>query len=344
MTIDVEQLTAAHDTEVESFLDELSRTSPAVLGYHYPFYRDMLVELGIGSPIYLGARRGDKLVGLMPIFVRESEVGIAYCSLPYFGPNAGVLCASGPESDGIHEALLSELIAKARDSNALSCAVYTPFLFADFSHYDARRPDAMVERFTQFSHIKNVEWDSSIRYDLRRAERLGVRLSTESSASTFDEFYSIYAENCAENGIPLKPKQCIEKLAAPNVLGRRSSAYFAYDVNRLIGGLLVVHSPVTVSYYIPCTRRESRPLQPGTALIDKAFRDMQAAGMRIWNWESSPRRGAGVYQFKGKWNATEASYRIYVWCFRGLQFLRQIGRARLAACFPHYFVYPYDRL
>lgn len=343
MTIDVEELTAAHDVEVEAFLDDLSRQTPAVLAYHYPFYRDMLSASGIGRPLYFGARHNSTLVGLLPVFVRETEIGTAYCSLPFFGPNAGVLCAGGELSRLIHSELISHLLMRARADTVLSCSVYTPLGFTDYARYDGFLPDAVVEKFTQCNQVGRAEWNGFIRNRLRRAGRLNVTISTDNDPSRFDQFYSIYSENCRDYGIPLKPKACLEALVAPPILHRRSRIYYALQNDELIGALLVVHSPATVSYYVPCTRHDARQLQPGTLLVDRAFRDMRDAGVRNWNWESSPSRESGVYEYKRKWGAEDSGYRIYVWCCRGVDELQRIGCQRLANEFPYFFVFPFDR-
>ena len=112
----------------------------------------------------------------------------------------------------------------------------------------------------------------------------------------------------------------------------------------MIGGLLIIHSPLTVSYYIPCTRTSARTLQPGALLINRASLDAQAHGIRYWNWEGSPSREDGVYRFKEKWGSVEGAYRIYVKAFRSLEIFRQLGKEHLARQFPFYFVYPFDRL
>ena len=112
----------------------------------------------------------------------------------------------------------------------------------------------------------------------------------------------------------------------------------------MIGGLLIVRSPTTASYYVPCTLPQARTLQPGSVLVDRAVEEMRAAGVRTWNWESSPSRDSGVYRYKKKWNSNEAAYRIYIWCSGGLEPLQEVGQERLATEFPHFFVYPFDRL
>lgn len=344
MSIDIEELTAVHDAEVEEFLNRLSLESPAVLAYHYPFYRDMLVESGVGRPLFLGARLGADLVGLLPALVRETEVGTAICSLPFFGPNAGVICNESALTQSIHAALIGELLTRARAARALSCAVYTPLMFTDFSQYDAFTPTAAVEKFTQHNDVVNSEWNGFIRNRLRRAERLDVTITTENTPTRFDEFYAIYSENCGDYGIPLKPKTCVEKLLSPALQGRRSQVYYALQQDQMIGALLLMKSPSTVSYYIPCTRHDARNLQPGTLLVDRAFRDARAEGARVWNWESSPSRESGVYEYKRKWGAVESSYRIYVWCPRGVDALRRIGSETLVRSFPYFFIFPFNQL
>jgi hypothetical protein len=340
----IEELGPSQDDELSEFLDRLCDGSPSVLGYHYPCYRDVLVSLQIGQPAFLSARRNGVLVGVLPLFLRRSEVGLAYSSLPFFGPNAGVLCVDGFLGEEIHFALLHAFLDKVREEKAVSCSLYTPFLFRDFSWYDQFRPDIVVDRTTLYTDLANAEWNSSIQYDLRRARRLGVGVTSEVTPERLDAFYAIYCRNCSDRSIPIKARECVSLLVRPEILGRHTRIYFAMKEGEVIAGLLVVFSPATASYYIPCTRDDARTLQPGTLLVDNAVRDLRAAGVRFWNWEASPDPESGVYRYKKKWNSIEASYRIYIWCPGGVEPLRRIGKDRLRDSFPAFFVYPYDQL
>jgi len=343
-SVRIEELKPSHDAELMQFLNVLSLKSPSVLGYHYPFYRDMLMSLGIGKPCFLGARLDGALVGVLPTFMRQSTDGIVYSSLPFFGANGGILCASGSLDQDIHLALLGHLLDRVRQEKALSCSVYTPFLFDDFPWYECFQPDVVVDKTTLHTDLANSEWNSSIQYDLRRARRLGVEVSREVTSERLDAFYAIYCKNCLDRSIPLKPRDCVEFLIRPENLGRRTQIYFALQEGELIAGLLIVFSPATVSYYIPCTRDDARTLQPGTLLVDAAIQDMRSNGLRFWNWEGSPDRESGVYRYKKKWNSRESSFRIYLWCPCGVDPLKKIGKDRLRDQFPTFFVYPYDRL
>jgi hypothetical protein len=267
-----------------------------------------------------------------------------YCSLPFFGPNAGVLCHDGPSGREIHRWLLGKLLDRARQERALSCSVYTPFLFSEFSWYDHFPPDVVVPKTTLYTDLASAEWNSSIQYDLRRARRLGVEVCCDATPERLAAFYDIYRQNCADRGIPLKPRECLDFLARPELLTRRTRIYFALRGDEMIAGLLVVFSASTASYYIPCSRDDAKTLQPGTLLIDSAVRDLRASGVRFWNWEGSPSPESGVYKYKKKWNSVESSYRVYIWCPCGTEELRRIGKDRLRDGFPAFFVYPYDQL
>jgi len=319
--------------------------SPSVLAYHYPFYRDMLVAIGVGQPVYLGAWLDGHLVGMLPAFYRESAAGVVFSSLPYFGPNAGVLCSAEDLRAGVHAVLLKALLDRANLAGALACSVYTPFLFSEFALYEAAMQDALVvDRATQYLDLSAAPLNKDLSYDLRKASGHGVEVSQEITSEAIDAFYTVYAQNCRDHGIPVKSRRSVEALTGPGCLGRWTDLYLARHEGQLIGGLLVLRSPQTVSYYMPCTRRDARSLQPGTLLADHAMRNARARGVRFWNWESSPSRTSGVYRFKKKWGSLESAYRIYVQPLRPSGTFDQMSAQGIAEHFPDYYVYPFGLL
>ncbi len=344
MSLEVVELSSADDESLTRFLDSLAQHSGSVLAYHYPFYRNMLEKIGVGRPIYLGVRRSGLLCGYLPVFLKQSAAGSVLCSLPFFGPNAGVLCAY-EDRVGVHAALLEELLRLAKAVNALSCSVYTPFLFKEFALYASSFGEAVaVDKFTQYLDLQTVQWSGDIERKLRRAQRASVRVSCEITPERLRDFYEIYCQNCEDYGIPQKPWECIESLTSENLRGGFTQLYFAILEDKVIAGLLVLFSRVTASYYIPCSLEEHRSHQPGTLLVDRAVRDARSRGLKYFNWESSPGRDSGVYTFKKRWGALEESYRIYIKAFQSEEKIRQLGRDRITKEFPYYFVWPFDRL
>jgi hypothetical protein len=334
--MEITHLTREHDGALTRFLDALGADSPSVLGYHYPFYRDVLDELGVGTPHYLGVLdAAGELLACLPGFVRRTEVGTVYSSLPFFGPNAGVLCRPERAAE-LQGPLLGAALAFVRSQpNPLSASFYTPLL-GPMEGYDSALPQALVvERFTQYQALDKV--DSERKYDVRKADASGV-VVTHCPPEHWDALYDLYADNCREFGIPLKPRAAVRGLLERG--GERVRSYLAWREGALVAGLILLQSPQTVSYYLPALRSEARVYQPTVKLIDHAMRQARASGRRYWNWESSPGRQSGVYFFKRKWGAVESRYRIYVHLLCPEERLRGLGRDRLEQAFPYFFVYP----
>lgn len=344
--ITVRELEANDDADHCAFLDQLAVSSASVLAYHYPFHRDLLAAVGMGDPAYFGAWLEGELVGLLPGFLQTGPPGSVYCSMPYFGPTSGVLCASGGHQVAIHEALLNAVLSTLRERGDVLCAsFYTPLFFDAFEIYDTLLPDAtIVDKFTQFQYLSDYHPNRSLRYDLRKAQDNGVTITDEISPIAADDFFKIYKQNCLDNGVPLKDKTVIDYLLSASGREKHVRSYFAHREGRMIGGLIYLLSPSTASYWIPASLDSERSLQPGTALLDHGIREAQALGLRVWNWESSPSRDSGVYAFKKKWGSSEAAYRIYVMPFVDRERLRDLGQAEIETHYPFYFVYPFNRL
>lgn len=342
----VRWLTPGDDQNYSDFLDRLSADNPAVLGYHYPFYRDAMLLINIGTPKYAGFFDAGILRGVLPGFQTRADVGSVYCSLPFFGPNGGVLCEDNACTEIIHSVLISFVLEEfSREKNPITASFYSSFLFERFSYYRINiAPLVVTYRSTQMMEIDERIWDSKIRYDIRRAQNAGITISEECNEMNIEMLYNIYFENCRDYGIPVKPKIVIDALANWKNATDHVCFYFALFEGRIIGGLIGVYSPSTLSYYLPCTKDSFRTLQPGTLLVDYAYQKARKKGIKYWNWESSPNIDSGVYKFKKKWGSTPVEYQIFTYRFADKSIIQKLGREGLLKEFPYYFVYPFQEL
>jgi hypothetical protein len=226
----------------------------------------------------------------------------------------------------------------------LTASFYTPFLFDRYELYEQVLPGALVvERFTQHLYLPDLLTDPHGRR-LLATEARGVEIRTSLTPERIAALYEVYRANCVAAEIPLKPLRAVEQVMTAGREAGRARCYFAYHGGELIGGLVVLWGPSTVSYWLPCTRPDMRRFQSGTALAAQAMRDALAGGLRFWNWEGSPSRDSGVYRFKAKWGSVESGYRIYVRSFASPEMFRRIGADRLAGDFPNFYVYPFQLL
>lgn len=342
----VAPLTSSEDGELTDFLGQLAETRPALaLAYHAPFHRDLMRTHGIGTPSWLGARRDGRLVGVLPTVVRRSDTGTVLCSLPFFGPNAGPLCHAKDAAEAVPALVSAARGILAAQPDPLSMTLYGGLDLADDDLLAAAMPEAVViERFSQVTDLDGTPWSKGMRYDIRRAHALGLTIDDAVTDNRVAEMYALYRQNCADAGIPLKPFALLADLAAQARPEGPVRLSFAFHDGRMVAALMVLWGPRTVSYYLPCTLAEARALQPGVALIDAAATQARAAGRTLWNWEGSPSRECGVYKFKARWNTREVPFRIRVEAWAPLDRFRALGRERIAAAFPGFFVYPFNLL
>jgi hypothetical protein len=355
----VDVLRPQDDAEVVKFLDQVGEApnGAMVLGYHYPENREML--LGVLQPeahaCYFAARSTatGELQGILPGFMKHARGLACYNSLPFFGPNVGVLAAAhgGNEYAQIAGALHAAAIDYARGQGALTAVFYSAFnpAGADLGHssFEGDPGVIQVERLTQYldlSGLTEPNWPADIRYDLRKARGAGVEVCEDVCPDDIGDIFEIYQANCTQHGIPLKPRSCIESLVKARPSSCRIRAYTAKLAGKTIGALIVLWGPKTASYFLPCSSAEHRSLQPGSLLIDHACRDALSHGIRYWNWESSPNRDGGVFRFKKKWGSIETPFRLIVVPLTSLESLNALGPDAIAAAFPFFYVFPFDRL
>jgi len=321
-------------------------TSPALLGYHTPAYMNMLTRVLHDNPLYLAAFAGGELAAFMPLRWRTGSLGPVINGLPFFGPNGGPVFTRTAHSnmECAVRALMVELLNMAEELDAVSVALYTPFLEKKFPLDDAFQPDRVVERFTQYLSLPSgsdpVRWPTRSRRAVVRAKKneCTVRVGTSDDLPTL---LSIYLENCTAAAIPLKPDTYFYRVV--NDLCPAGIARFtvAEHHGRIVACLVTIQGGITVSYNVPCSRKEDRALQGNSLLIDESVHHFKQLGYRYWNWESSASRQHPVYEFKSNWGSVEALYSILLRYPRGLEAFARASAQDVAEAYPFYFVIPF---
>ncbi len=333
------------DIELTQFLDKLSLSENAVLGYHYPFYGKMLKSIEIGEPFYLGLYDKNELVAFLPGFVKNEKQGNVYSSLPFFGPNAGILCQT--QNKIIYSnALLAFLENYLAQNNFISASIYSSFL-AEQASEDKLFEDfatTKIEKFTSYIALEKLSISTKIAYDIRKAEKEGVLVSREITDFKVSELYKIYHQNCIDFDIPIKPQKCIQFLAHEATKSDAVTFYFAELEGQIIGALIMIWSKAVASYYLPCSLNEFRTYQSNTLLINTALEEAKNRNIKIWNWESSPSVASGVYKFKKKWGSEDTTYNIFLKLLENEDFFVKLGKENISKLYPNFFVFPFNKL
>ena len=341
-------LTSQKDKEINDFHNDSGRNNPTFLGYHYPNYRDMLEKIGIGEPLYIGMQdQQEKLVALLSGFIKTQKEGTVYSSLPFFGPNAGVISKfENPENDKIHKNILSFLLKHLNQYHMISASIYSNFFDNTDTNFlqEYMQETIVIDKFTNYLPLQNFQLSSSLEYDIRKALKSGVKIRNASDDNDVDAIFEIYIKNCTDYGIPPKPKECLKELVKQGGYLETTKTYIAEYENKIIGALIMIYSPSTASYYLPCSLHEFRSYQPSTLLINHAIQESIKKGILVWNWESSPSKDSGVYKFKKKWGSLDGSYKIFVKAYKPNSFFKQLGKVEIDRLYPNFFVFPFNLL
>jgi hypothetical protein len=356
--VSASSLEALDEPEYLAFLEQFKERPGVALSYHYPYYLRFLSRQAYpGSSIRMvHSRDGEgRLTGVLPALHLRNDSLNVWLSLAYYGPNAGALTSQDDP-----ETVLSLLEGALRDAEDLNCdsmAVYSP-LWADPDLYlqGLASPDFTLERRSQALDLNSYErietdgetvgsvWPKKVRYDIRRAQRNGVMVRKIESEQELERVWEIYSEHSLEVGIPVKPFDHL--LALYNDAGDAGIFLCSEHEQQIVAGLVCLMGGGVLSYYLPCTRREARHLQPGLLLLDRAVDLAVSSGCRLLNFESSPGDESPTYQFKSRSGGVPIPYYVFVKLLRpdALTRYRQLGRNILKVAAPQAFIIPFEAL
>ena len=352
----MEAVTAGNVDEAEyvGFLDGFGARRGAALAYHYPFYLRFLADIVYpGSRLRFVSARDPSgvLMGMMPaLHVRTRHLNV-WLSLAYFGPNGGALVR---DAGVVPEPAVVTALTRAAtvDACGLGCGsmtIYTP-LGADAAPYreGLGGADFDVRRTAQVMPIPadagQSPWPRKVRYDIRRAAAMGVSVRPMGHEGDLEAVWSIYRDTCQDLGIPVKP---LDHLRCLYRTARERGVFLAAEhEGEIVGGLVAFVGGGVLSYYLPCTRPDKRPLQPGLALLDRAVAGARGAGGRLLNFEGSPGVDSSVFRFKERCGGQPVDYRVLVKLLRPgvLEGYRALSCEGLTREAPQAFIVPFEAL
>lgn len=140
------------------------------------------------------------------------------------------------------------------------------------------------------------------RYEVRRAEKLGITVEASNSEETFREFHKVQAETARrQHFIPPSLKML---LAEREAFGDNAIIYIAKSEEKPVAYGLVIYNDNEAEYYEAASTELNRKLPGAYALIWQAIKDLKAKGIKRFNlWGIAPpnqphHRYAGVTTFK----------------------------------------------
>jgi hypothetical protein len=349
MTLSIECLSPEDGTDYESFV----RSIPTALFYASLGYRNLLKSFLEAEDHYFIARNKEgRIVGALPSFIKEvSGKGSVANSLPFYGSHGGVI-TENPQGE-IAGTLLTYFRKFVAERGCISSTVITSPFDSDLAQYETCTGfTASDSRIGQMTPLPSVVEDPraavmhalhhKTRNMVRKAEKLGIIVTSEQQQGGFSFLAQTHATNMAEIGGLAKPARffdLVEKLFKYNTDYR---LYIAWLEGVPVAALLLFYFNGTVEYFTPVIIKEHRSSQPLSLLIYHAMTDAVAEGFKWWNWGGTWLTQDGVLQFKRSWGAINMPYHYFTTIAD--QSVLKRSKAELLKDYPYFYVVPFSLL
>lgn len=274
-------------------------------GEHDPSWLDVL-NIGLKhSTSVLIARRGNELVGTLPLSLTRSPLfGRHLVSLPYVN-RAGLLTAD----DAVGEPLIARAVqlAEQMDTRYLELRHHGQgFGSKHFTHTRSTK----VRLVMDLPDTSDALWTglkAKVRNQVRKGEQAGLRIQF-GGESLLAGFYSVFATNMRDLGTPVYPRKLFQAML--HHLQDRCEVALVTMESVPIAGAILIHDAVAAS----------RTTQVPSASCLRSYNDICAnmwmycrlleraieRGSQAFDFGRSS-EGSGTYRFKKQWGAQSQS-------------------------------------
>jgi hypothetical protein len=309
-------------------------------------YRELLRRFLGCRDRYLVALTGEKIVGALPLFVRENpRFGKVYNSLPFYGGNGAII---GDDME-IRNTLLDSYHALLDEDGVASGTLITSPFEKDDSLYRSMLPPSFTDyRIGQVTELPSVPsglmemFHHKTRNAIRKGQKSGVKVDWENGEGYLDFLVTTHTENAEKIGIPPKPASFFELVTKCFEYGKQYRVYTALVAGEPVASLLTFYFNKTAEYYTPTIVERYRDLQPMNVIVIEAMTDAVNSGFRFWNWGGTAPTAKGVYDFKKRWGTSDLNY--YYFTTIKDEAVRSLRPETLLSEFPYFYVLPFTAL
>lgn len=289
----IESLVITTDARPQEW-DEFVNAHAHANRYHVSGWRRIFEDVFGHETLYLSARRGRAIVGVLPLVVLKSRLfGSFAVSLPFV--DGGGVCTSDAEAAEL-------LVARAR-----ALAAERRLSHVELRHVSRQFPELPVRQHKvgmtmPLAADAKQAWDAldrKVRNQVRKGEK--SELTTRSGGvELVDAFYGVFMRNMRDLGTPVYPRQLFEMTLR---VFADSARVFVVDKGDTVvaAGIALIHRGV-IAVPWASSLREYRALCANNLLYWRLIEHGVASGCHTFDFgRSTP--GEGTFQFKEQWGA-----------------------------------------
>jgi hypothetical protein len=340
------------ETDKRARYDRLFAACPHAFIQQSTQWADVIADLGPDRPIFLLATDGGRDVGGLPVYLFEGQPGSILTSVPQAGPLGGVFCLPDSDREQVYASLLAEAESIARAHRCLTLTVITNPISDDIELYRHHLdPSVLFENFTQVVPLQTAARDGQLTVPnnkkgnpaatIRKAEAANFTTKLCSDDREFESWYAIHAQRAGEIGLPPPNRRLVERIWRDLAKQGLSFLQLVMAGDEVAAGcLFIVHRDICDVFAVSMDSRYAANA-PNYLAVKAALLEMARRGVKMMNWQSSPRRGDGVYKFKRQWGSEERLYYFVTKTFRPHMEILGIGLEGCQRYYANHYLVPF---
>lgn len=294
MTTTAPPLIALANRDDRDEWDRYVAAHPDATAYHLAAWQDVIEQSFGHRTFYLMARRGSRLVGVLPlVLIRSRLFSRCLVSLPFLD-YGGVLA-----EDAVSERVLTD--------EAIRIARQTGVAHVELRHSRSRNL-GLVTRNHKVSMRLELPGDaqqlwtrfaSKLRSQIRRAQKVGFA-ARFGGQDELDAFYAVFAENMRDLGTPVHSKRFFARILER--FPGTATICTTREGERPVAAGFLFRFGAEMQVQWASSLKRFNPSSPNMLLYWAMLEHACQSGMRSFDFgRSTP--GSGTYRFKEQWGA-----------------------------------------
>jgi hypothetical protein len=307
------------ESEEGSYRDFLARCTHSSVQYSLD-WRNTISDLGKDEPFFVVAKENDEIVGILPLYYYRSKLGNLLTTIAWHTISGIMLSNAAVDKNGAriqYNALLDYSVGLAKELDCTALSISTNPFLDDREFYSELRPDYSMKNFIQFIDLREI-FDkqgnavhpdyvgrTNLSRNLKTAGLQNTIVSDEAKRDKIDECFCIYSKRMDELNATPVPKEMFDSITKNLISNGKGKFVFALNQGKVISAALVLYNDRMLDFYMMCMDSEYRQLRANFLIIYHVLKWANNNGISILNWQSSPNKQTGVFQWKEQWGSHE---------------------------------------
>ena len=318
-------------------------------------WRNVIRALGKDEPYFVVAKKGGKIVGVLPLYFLKNRIGNLLTTNAWH-TISGLTCFKDDAKD-ICKSILEYSLALAKSLDCTILSVGTnPFL--DYTNYysEILQPDYVMENFVQYIRVSEIFDEkgnllhpnyvarTNLSRNLAKAKSQALVISDEQNEENVTQCFKLHEKRMKELGAEPIPKRFFESVLKNLTLrGKGKFLSVRYEDN-MVGTCLFLNSRTMMDAYMMSMDSRFAGLGTNFLLTYHMLNCARENNTNVFNWMSSPRKGDGVYKWKEQWGSHEGTFLYLTKILGDISKLQQMDYNELCDAYDFHYLLPFNLL